>query len=53
MESIWYENFSKFEWVKEFVFSLELEQDVALAGVKEEVVLIDVFGNVLEEVSND
>ena len=39
---------NKFEWVKEFVFSNQLEQDVALAGSDTELFLIDVFGEVVE-----
>lgn len=46
-------NFSKFKWIKEFVFSDELEQEVALAGLDTEIVLIDVFGNVLETVNEE
>jgi len=46
-------NFSKFVWIKDFVFSNELEQEVALAGINDEIVLIDVFGNVLQTLSNE
>lgn len=46
-------NFSKFEWIKDFVFSDELEQEVALAGLDNQIVLIDVFGNILEPVNNE
>jgi hypothetical protein len=46
-------NFSKFQWIKDFVFSNELEQEVALAGLDNKIVLIDVFGYVLEDVSNE
>lgn len=41
-------NFSKFLWVDKFVYSNELEQEVALAGTNDNMFLIDVFGNVLE-----
>lgn len=43
-----------YNWVKEFVFSNILEQYVALAGEgslrtdNENIVLIDVFGNVID-----
>jgi len=54
MEVIWYENFAKFNWIREFVFSNELEQEVALAGISEnKIVLIDVFGNILESVNEE
>ena len=46
-------NFSKFGWIKDFVFSNELEQEVALAGLNDEIVLIDVFGNVLQTLTNE
>lgn len=54
MESFWYENFAKFRLVREFVFSIELEQEVALAELSEnKTVLIDVFGNIIEEVNEN
>lgn len=47
-------NFSKFSWIKDFVFSNELEQEVALAGINDEnIVLIDVFGNIIENVKSE
>ena len=42
-----------FDWVKEFVFSNELNKEVALAGSNDEMFLIDIEGTILEEVSND
>ena len=45
--------FSKFSWIKDFVFSNELEQEVALAGVNENIVVIDVFGNIIENVKSE
>lgn len=40
--------------INKFVYSLELEQYVALAETKENtLVLIDVFGNVLETLNNE
>lgn len=48
------EKFSRFLWIKDFVFSNELEQEVALAGISDtEFALIDVFGNVLETLTNE
>ena len=44
---------NKFEWVKEFVFSNQLEQEVALAGSETEMFLIDVFGEVVETLTNE
>lgn len=44
----------RFKWIKEFVFSDELEQEVALAGFSDDdIVLIDVFGNILENLSTE
>jgi len=45
--------FTKFSWAKEFVFSNELNKDVALAGMKDDLVLIDLSGEVLETLVND
>jgi len=44
---------SKFSWVKEFVFSNELSKNVALAGINEDLFLIDVEGEVVETLVNE
>jgi len=43
----------KFEWVKEFVFSTKLEIFVALAGVEDELFLIDIEGRIVEYLENE
>lgn len=43
----------KFEWIKDFVFSTQLNQFVALAGQDDELFLIDLDGKVLEVLVNE
>ena len=43
---------SKFDWVKEFVFSTKLEKFVALAGVDDELFLVDMDGKIVDFVEN-
>jgi hypothetical protein len=43
----------KFDWIKEFVFSDILEKYVALAGVEEQLFLVDCDGKIVEYVEND
>ena len=43
---------AKFDWVKDFVFSEMLEKYVALAGVEENMFLIDTDGRIVEYLEN-
>ena len=43
----------KFEWVKNFVFSTQLNKFVALAGQGDELFLIDLDGKILEVLVNE
>jgi len=38
----------KFDWVERFVFSTKLEKFVAIAGIEDELFLIDLDGKVVE-----
>jgi len=42
----------KFDWVEKFVFSTILEKFVALAGVEDELFLIDLDGKIVEHLEN-
>jgi hypothetical protein len=42
----------KFDWVERFVFSTTLEKFVAIAGVEDELFLIDLDGKVVEHLEN-
>jgi len=44
---------SKFIWVKEFVFSENLNKQVALAGNKTELFLIDISGEIIENLDTN
>ena len=43
---------SKFKWVKEFVYSNILKEEVALAGMDENIVLINKVGNIFMLLDN-
>ena len=43
---------AKFDWVKEFIFSTKLEKFVALAGVEDELFLVDNDGKIVEFLEN-
>ncbi len=42
----------KFDWVEKFVFSEILEKFVAIAGIEDELFLIDLDGKVVEILEN-
>lgn len=42
----------KFDWVERFVFSTTLEKFVAIAGIEDELFLIDLDGKVVEILEN-
>ena len=42
----------KFDWVKEFVFSTQLEKFVAIAGLEDELFLVDLDGKIVEHLEN-
>jgi len=44
---------SKFSWVKEFVFSENLNKNVALAGNETELFLIDISGEIIENLDTN
>ena len=42
----------KFDWIKDFVFSTQLEKFVAIAGLEDELFFVDLDGKIVEQLEN-